>query len=154
MAAAMLGFGALSLATTDDVAVIVHKSNPVMGMTLAQLRAILLGAGSKWSSGHRITAVLTPAGRPERSGTLRVVCGMSETDFNLSFIHGWRNPDGSINGAAEHPAVRDTGLSVRQSVATTPYEIGFIKASEVDDSVKVITVEGRRPGEQDYKLRF
>jgi ABC-type phosphate transport system substrate-binding protein len=154
-AIAMLGFGAGSSAATDDVAVIVHKSNPVMAMTVAQLRTILLGAGAKWTSGKRITVVMTPAGQPERTRTLRVVCGMSETDFNLSFIHGWRNPDGSFNSVgADRPTVFVTGFNVRDSVATTPYAVGVIKASQVDDSVKVVTIDGSRPGEPAYKLKF
>src|SRR6185295_8897024 len=141
-AAAVLGYGAASWAAADDVAVIVNKSNPVMAMTIVQLKAILLGGGANWTSGNKITVVMTPAGQPERSGTLRIVCGMSETDFNLHFIHGWRNPDVSVNKrGGDHPTVLGTGLLVQQSVATTPHAVGFIKASQVDDSVKVVTVD-------------
>ena len=68
-ATAVLGFGAAPRAAADDVAVIVNKSNPVIAMTIVQLRAILLGAGAKWTSGSTITVVRTPAGQPERSGT-------------------------------------------------------------------------------------
>jgi ABC-type phosphate transport system substrate-binding protein len=151
---AVLGFGAASRAAADEVAVIVNKSNPVMAMTIAELRTILLGAESKWTGGNKITVVMTPAGQPERSGTLRIVCGMSETDFNLHFIHGWRNPDGSVNKkGGEHPKVLGTGLLVRQSIASEPYAVGFIKASDVDDSVKVVTIDGSRPGDIAYKLK-
>ena len=154
-ATAALGLGAASRAAADDVAVIVNRSNPVMALTIVQLRAILLGAGAKWTGGTTITVVMTPAGQPERSGILRIVCGMSETDFNLHFIHGWRNADGSVNsGSGEHPKVFGTGPQVRQSVATTPGAVGFIKASEVDDSVKVVTVDGSNPGQPAYKLKL
>jgi len=154
-ATAALGLGAASRAAADDVAVIVNRSNPVMAVTIVQLRAILLGAGAKWTGGGTITVVMTPAGQPERSGILRIVCGMSETDFNLHFIHGWRNADGSVNsGSGEHPKVFGTGPQVRQSVATTPGAVGFIKASEVDESVKVVTVDGSSPGQPAYKLKL
>ena len=153
--AALLAFSAPSPAAADDVAVIVHKSNPVNAMTIVQLRTILLGGGARWTSGQKITVVMTPAGQPERSGMLRIVCGMSETDFNLHFIHGWRNGDGSVNGTtAEHPQVFSSGLLVRQSVATAPNAVGFIKASEVDDSVKVVTIDGNSVGQPAYKLKF
>ena len=80
---------------------------------------------------------------------------MSETDFNMHFIHGWRNPDGTTNrGYRQHPTVFETGVQVRQSVATTPNAVGFIKASQVDDSVKVVTVDGSSPGQPAYKLKF
>ncbi|PYR23362.1 MAG: hypothetical protein DMF94_01590 [Acidobacteria bacterium] len=153
-ATAALGLGAASRAAADDVAVIVNRSNPVMAVTIVQLRSILLGGGAKWTGGGTITVVMTPAGQPERSGILRIVCGMSETDFNLHFIHGWRNADGSVNsGSGEHPKVFGTGPQVRQSVATTPGAVGFIKASEVDDSVKVVAVDGSSPGQPAYKLK-
>ncbi|PYR45386.1 MAG: hypothetical protein DMF95_21080 [Acidobacteria bacterium] len=138
-ATAALGLGAASRAAADDVAVIVNRSNPVMAMTIVQLRSILLGGGAKWTGGGTITVVMTPAGQPERSGILRIVCGMSETDFN--------------SGSGEHPKVFGTGPQVRQSVATTPGAVGFIKASEVDDSVKVVAVDGSSPGQPAYKLK-
>jgi len=153
-ATAVLGISAASWAAADDVAVIVNKSNPVVAMTIVQLKAILLGAGANWTSGNKITVIMTPAGQPERSGTIRIVCGMSETDFNMHFIHGWRNPDGSVNKkGSEHPKVLGTGLLVRQSIATEPYAVGFVKASDVDDSVKVVTIDGSRPGDIAYKLK-
>jgi ABC-type phosphate transport system substrate-binding protein len=155
LALAVLGFGAVPHAAADEVAVIVNKSNPVVALTIAQLRTILLAPEANWTSGRRITVVLTPAGQPERSGTLRIVCGMSETDFNMHFIHGWRNPDGTTNkGNRQHPTVFETGAQVRQSVATTPNAVGFIKASQVDESVKVVTVDGSSPGQPAYKLKF
>jgi hypothetical protein len=156
LAASALGsFASPSFATADDVAVIVHKSNPVTAMTVAQLRMILLGAGAKWPDGNRITVVLTPAGQPERTRALRVVCGMSETDFNMSFVRGWRKPDGSFNGVgAERPTVAGTGLNVRESVASTPYAVGLINASQVDDSVQVVAIDGSRPGTPAYKIKF
>jgi len=154
-ATALVSLALPSSAAADDVAVIVHKSNPVTAMTVAQLRTILLGAGAKWTSGNRIKVVLTPAGQPERTRALRVVCGMSETDFNMSFIHGWRKPDGSFNSVgAERPTVAGTGLNVRDSVASMPYAVGLINASQVDDSVKVVAIDGSRPGEPAYKIKF
>jgi ABC-type phosphate transport system substrate-binding protein len=154
-AIAVLVSGAAPWAAADEVAVIVNKSNPVIALTIVQLRAILLGAGAKWTSGKRITVFMTRAGQPERSGILRIVCGMSETDFNMHFIHGRRNPDGSVsNEAREHPTVFDSGPQVRQSVATAANAVGFIKASQVDDSVKIVAVDGSSPGEPAYKLKI
>ena len=112
-------------------------------------------AGRSKVGQRQITVVMTPAGQPERSATLRIVCGMSETDFNLHFIHGWRNADGSINrGGGDHPTTFGTGLLVRQSVASAPHAVGFINASQVDDSVKVVTIDGSSPGQPAYKLKF
>jgi ABC-type phosphate transport system substrate-binding protein len=155
IATILLGLGTASQAAADDVAVIVNKSNPIAVLTMAELRTILLGPRPKWTSGSSITVLMTQPGQPERAGTLKIVCGMSETDFNLHFIRGWRNVDGSTNSDNGHwPKVFSSGVELRQSVAGAPSAVGFIKASQVDDSVKVVAVDGNRPGQPAYKLKL
>jgi ABC-type phosphate transport system substrate-binding protein len=154
VATALVGFGTVSPAAADDVAVIVNKSNPVSAFTMADLRKILLGPRPRWTSGYEITVLMTPPGQPERSGTLKIVCGMSETDFNLHFVRGLRHSDGSVNDNGYSPKVFNSGVQLRQSVASGPNAVGFINASEVDDSVKVVLIDGSSPGQPAYKLRF
>jgi ABC-type phosphate transport system substrate-binding protein len=155
IAAALLASSTASQAAADDVAVIVNKSNPVASLTMAELRTILLSPRSKWSSGSIIAVLMTQPGQPERSGTLKIVCGMSETDFNLHFIRGWRNVDGSTSrGNGDRPTVFSSGVQLRQSVASLPSAVGFIKASQIDDSVKVVAIDGDRPGQPAYKLKL
>jgi hypothetical protein len=154
VATALLAFGPASQAAADDVAVIVNKSNPVSAFTMADLRKILLGPRPRWTSGYEITVLMTPPGQPERSGTLRIVCGMSETDFNLHFVRGLRKADGSINDNGYSPKILSSGVQLRQSVASGPNAVGFIRASEVDSSVKVVSVDGSSPGEPAYKLKL
>jgi ABC-type phosphate transport system substrate-binding protein len=155
VAAALLGFGTASQAAADDVAVIVNKSNPVETLTMADLRKILLGPRPTWSGGKKITVLMTQPGQPERNGALKIVCGMTETDFNLHFIRGLRKPDGSTTADnGDSPKVVSSGAQLRQSVAGAPNAVGFIKASEVDDSVKVIAIDGSSPGQPAYKIKW
>jgi ABC-type phosphate transport system substrate-binding protein len=146
VAAAMLG-GVASRAEADDVAVIVNKGNALTALTMVQLRKIVLGQEAKWPTGGRIVVWMTTPGQRERSGVLKIVAGMSETDFTLHFMHS------SFNGeAGDLPKTAASGPLVRQSVGGTVNAVGFIWASQVDDSVKVITIEGSRPGQPGYKL--
>jgi hypothetical protein len=87
IATALLGLGVASEAAADDVAVIVHKSNPVDDLTLGELRKILMGTQAKWPNEQKIAVLMTTPGQPERDTTLKVVCGMNETSFNLHFTH-------------------------------------------------------------------
>ena len=148
IAGALLGLGVIPQAAADDVAVIVHKSNPIDGLTMGQLRKIGLGQEAKWPSGKKIAVLMTTPGQPERDSTLKIVCGMRETDFTLHFMHA------SFSGeTADPPRAVGSGVQLRQSVVSTPNAVGFIKASQLDDSVKVITIDGSRPGEPAYKLK-
>jgi hypothetical protein len=45
-----------------------------------------------------------------------------------------------------------SAAALKQFVAHTPGAIGCILASEVDDTVKIIKVDGAAPGEVGYKL--
>jgi ABC-type phosphate transport system substrate-binding protein len=158
IATALVGFGAASQAVADDVAVIVNKSNPVDGLTMVQLRKIVLGEETKWTSGKKIAVLMTTPGQPERDGTLKMVCGMSETDFTLHFMHGalWATSHYGPAASArlDPPKAVGSGVQVRQLVAGTANAVGFIKASQLDDSVKVITIDGNGPGQPAYRLKL
>jgi ABC-type phosphate transport system substrate-binding protein len=159
---ALLGFGAASQASADDVAVIVHKSNPVDSLTMGELRKIVMGTQAKWPNEQKISVLMTTPGQPERETTLKVVCGMNETNFNLHFTHAsfneglanLRGPKWSQPAIAELPTAVGSGVQVRQSVAGSANAVGFIKASQLDGSVKVIKIDGSRPGEPAYKLKL
>jgi ABC-type phosphate transport system substrate-binding protein len=154
LAGVLLGFGIVSAASAEDVAVIVNKSNPVASFTMADLRKILLGPRPQWPNGTNIIVLMTKPGQPERDTTIKIVCGMSETDFMLHFVRTWRQLDGSAKGDnGSLPETFGSGVQLRESIAGTPSAVGFIKASAVDDSVKVVAVESSRPGEPAYKLR-
>ncbi len=154
VATALLMFGTVSQAAEDDVAGIVNKSNPAGSLAMTQLQKILLGPRPKWSSGMNITVLMTKPGQPERSATIKIVCAMSETDFMLHFVRSWRKHDGSSNAdSGDAPTVISSAVELLRLVASTPNAIGFIKASQVDDSVKVVAIDGSLPGEAAYKLR-
>jgi ABC-type phosphate transport system substrate-binding protein len=149
VATALLGFTASSQAAADDVAVIVNKSNPISTLTMIQLRKIVLAQEGKWPSGGKIIVWMTSPGQPERAGTLKIVCGMSETDYTLHFMHASFNGD-----SGDPPKTVGSSAQVRQSIAGAANGVGFILASQVDDSVKVVGIDGNRPGQPAYKLKL
>jgi len=142
----------LSLAASlhaGDFAVIVNKANPVTALSMAQLRKILLAQEAKWPAGGKIVVWMTSPGQPDRAATLKIVCGMSETDFTLYFMHA------SFNGESGNPpSAGGSGAAVRQSIASAANGVGFVPASLVDDSVKVVAIDGTRPGQPAYKLKL
>lgn len=148
VAMVLVAFGTPSRAAADDVAVIVNKSNPISSLTMTQLRKIVLAQEGKWPSGGKIVVWMTSPGQPDRASTLKSVAGMTETDFTLHFMHASFNGDGG-----DSPKAGGSGAQVRTSIAGSPNGVGFIWASQVDDSVKVVAVDGSRPGDPAYKLK-
>jgi ABC-type phosphate transport system substrate-binding protein len=149
LAAALVAFGTALASAAEDVAVIVNKSNPVNALTMIQLRKIVLAQESKWDGGGKIVVWMSSAGQPERVGLLKIVCGMTETDFTLHFMHASFKGD-----SIDPPKTVASGALVRQGVAGAHNGVGFIKASQVDDSVKVVAIDGNHPGEATYKLKL
>jgi len=138
----------LPLLMAEDLVVVVNKSNPVDNVTKAQLQKLLLGEQPSWTSGKKVSVVLRSPGQPERSGVLRSVLGMSEDDFNQHLLHA--NFSGDTGGA---PKTLNSGVAIRQLVMSIPGAIGFLHQSDVNDTVKAITVDSVAAGQAGYKIK-
>src|SRR5712692_7236741 len=131
------------------LAVIVNQSNPVENLSLAELRRIFRAERNHWPDGRRITIALRERGQPGRTTVLREVYQMSEPDFNRHFLQA------TFTGEAlSAPKTLVTASGVRKFVFNVPGAIGCVPADEVDESVKVIRLDGRLPGEKGYRLRL
>jgi phosphate transport system substrate-binding protein len=140
-------FPALVWAAGDDLAVVVNKDNPADNVTKAQLRKMLLGEQREWSHGKKVAALLRSSG-PERDAVLRSICSMSSLEFEQYFVHA--NFNGETGGAPKSLA---SAVVIRQLIVSVPGAIGFLRTSDVNESVKVIKLDGAAPGSAGYKLK-
>ena len=134
-------------ARADLLAVIVHKSNTATNLSLEDLRKLCLAEQKRWGNGRKITVVLREPGQPERDAVLQTVYRMKESDLTRYFLQS--TFAGDVGAAAKEMA---TAAGVRRFVFNVPGAIGFIRASELDDSVKLIRINGLAPGEPGYPL--
>jgi phosphate transport system substrate-binding protein len=133
----------------QSLAIIVNQSNPVENFSMAELRKIFLGERSHWPNGRRITLVMMDPAQPERKVILREIYGMNEKDVSQHFIQG------VFTGAVfVSPKTLGTPAEVLKFVFNVPGAIGYLRAAEVDGSVKVLRVDGHLPDDKDYKLRM
>ena len=133
----------------DTLAIIVNQSNTIDDLSLKDLRTVFLGERSHWPNGRRITLVMMDPGLSERKAVLRDVCHMNETEFSRHFLQGLFTGEVFVS-----PKTLSTSVGVRKFVFNVPGAIGYLRASDVDGSVKVIKVNGHRPEEADYPLRI
>jgi ABC-type phosphate transport system substrate-binding protein len=129
------------------LAVIVNRSNPTDSLGKAELRTLFLGERTTWPHGRRVTLVLREPGQPERAAALRLIYGMSEDDMMRHFIQ--QTFSGS---AAAGPRAMATPEGVKRFVFNVPGAIGVIRLADVDDTVKVLRVNGAAPGDPHYTL--
>jgi ABC-type phosphate transport system substrate-binding protein len=133
----------------DSVAIVVNQSNPVNELSFAELRTVFLGGRTHWPNGRRITLVMMEPGQPERDAVLREICRMDESDFRRHFLQGLLTGEVLVS-----PKTLATPVGVRKFVFNVPGAIGYLRPGDVDDSVKVIRVDGRLPGDDGYELRL
>ncbi len=135
--------------TNNCLAFVVNRSNPLDNVSLAELRKIFLAERNHWPDGHRITIVMQDPGQPERKAVLKQIYRMNENDFSRYFLH--KAFTGEVPSS---PKTLASSTGVRKFVFNVPGAIGYVRASEVDATVKAIRVDGRLPGEKGYGMQL
>ena len=133
----------------QNLAIIVNTSNPVDNLSMSELRHVFLGERRHWPNGRRITLVMMEPGEPERKALIREVCQMTETDFSQHFLHSLFTGEVFVS-----PKTLASPVGVRKFIFNVPGAIGYVRATDVDSSVKVIRVDGRLPDDKEYSLRI
>jgi ABC-type phosphate transport system substrate-binding protein len=146
LAAILAAAPAFAQATT--MAVIVHPDVQVDNLTLAELRRLLLGDREFWPSCTRVTILIRPPVAAERDAIVRDVCEMTEATFRKHWI-------GKVFRAEtpSGPRLVGTTQAALDEVRRTPGAIAFVDAAAVDAGTKVLAIDGRRPGDRDYRFR-
>jgi ABC-type phosphate transport system substrate-binding protein len=138
----------LSTPQRDDLAIIVHKSNPVQNLSMAELRQYFLAERNHWSTQQKIRVAMREPGAPEREAVLRLICGMNrDQDFTTYFLRAKFSEQ-----VIDEPRNLDSTSNMIRFVANVSGAIGYVRADEVDPSVRVIRVDNLSPGDPGYKL--
>ncbi len=132
----------------EPLAIVVNRSNPVDKLSMTELRGIFLGNRSHWTNGRRITLVMRDVGEPERKVAVRDICGMTEEQLKNHFLHGLYTGEILVS-----PKTLSTPVGVRKFIFNVPGAIGFLRASDVDATVKVLRIDELLPEDRGYKLR-
>jgi phosphate transport system substrate-binding protein len=131
----------------EPLAIVVNRANPMSEVSLSDLRKIYRGQRGRWSNGRRVTIVMRDAGTPERGAILRSLYGIDEENYRRGFLQAIFSGE-----ATDAPKMLATPNGVLRFVFNVPGAIGYVRASEVDDSVKVLRVDGRLPGDAGYGI--
>lgn len=131
------------------LAIIVNRSNPIENLSLTDLRKIFLGERSRWPNGHRVTVTMMESGYAERDAVLRDIYRMTESGYRNHFLKGTYTGDIPVS-----PKTLSSPQILRKFIFNAPGAIGYLRASDVDATVKVIRIDGRFPSDLDYKLQI
>jgi ABC-type phosphate transport system substrate-binding protein len=152
-------FGALAIALlglapstahaqeSEPLAIVVNRNNPVTEISLVDLRRVFRGQRSRWSNGRRVTLVMRDPGAPEREAILKALYGVAEMEYRRTYLQAVFSGE-----ASDAPKTLASTNGVLRFVYNVPGAIGYVRARDVDPSVKMLRIDGRLPGEPGYRL--
>lgn len=136
-------------ARENSLAIVVNRSNPVEGVSVKELRKIFLGQRGQWPHGRRIAVVMMEPGKPERATMLREVFRMSEETYQDYLLKGLFTGDVFVS-----PKILASPAVVRKFILNAPGAIGYLRVDDVDNTVKVLKVDGKLPDDKEYALQL
>jgi phosphate transport system substrate-binding protein len=132
----------------DALAIIVHRSNPVEGLTMRELRRIFMIETQTWGNGRRITVVLREKDQPEHAEAIRMICGISVGQYDRHVLLQ------TFRGAIDRgPREILSAEAMLRFVFNVPGAIGYVSADKADATIKVLRIEGLLPDAAAYPLR-
>jgi ABC-type phosphate transport system substrate-binding protein len=134
LAAAVSGARLLTVsAATEEVDVVVNKTNGLGSLSREELRRIFMGEKSSWPGGKHITVLMLERGQPERQVILREVYKMNESDYTKYFLQAAFT--GRVQAA---PRDLSSAAEMKARLTANPNAIGYLKKEDLDDSVKML----------------
>ena len=140
----LAGPAAPSRAADPPLVVVVAGSSPMQDISRANLRRAYLGEPTG-GPGGRIIPLNQPPGTPARSQFDRAVLGL-EPDAMAQF---WI--DQRIRGHGGAPRSVPVAILTRL-IPRLAGTVGYVRANEVVPGLKVVTIDGKKPGDPGYLL--
>lgn len=133
----------------QTLAIVVNRSNPIDNLSFSELRKIFLGERNHWANGHRIAIAMLDYGQPERRVVLRMIYRLDEKGYQDHVLGEMFRGDVFV---APKTLVSPTVL--KKFVFNAPGAIGYLRSKDVDETVKVIRIDGLRPEDKGYRLQI
>jgi hypothetical protein len=127
------------------LAVIIAKSSPLESISLQDLRNLYRGDRLV---GHQLIPFAFQAGTPERIAFDQAVLGMSPDDVARYWI------DRKIRGQSGAPRAIDSADLLMRVVAKLEGGLGYVRASDVKDYVKVLRINSKGPNDPGYPVEY
>lgn len=116
----------------DGIAVIIHPSNSVMGLSMEDLKAIYTGQISKWNEIGGETKPIVIISRDTASGTFET--------FKKLALKGEKVRDDALMLASNQ--------AVATTVAKTPGAVGYVGLGYLSDKVKALEIDEVEPSQK------
>jgi hypothetical protein len=135
--------GAAALVLVPIVAI----NSPLTDITLGTLRRVFSSEPVSGPGGLRLVGFNQPAGSRAREVFDRAVLGLDPDQAARYWV------DQRIRGGARPPRQVNSVALLRQVISRFPGGVGYLAPSELDQSVRALTINGATPDAANYPLR-
>ncbi len=132
---------------SGQLAVVVNQDNGIEGVTLQSLQDIYAGNKVSWSNNHKIFPVSMKSNLAITRSFFDEALGKSAREMKRAWIRL------TLSGEGAPPKVVGSEAEVLLYIAKNEGAIGFVHVDKVNDSVKVLAVQGKLPSEKGYLLK-
>jgi len=136
------------LAYGGDIAIVVNKENITDEISFEHLVNIFKQEKQFWKDGKKIYVIMQEVGSFEKEIILEKIYKMNDQELKKFWLSKIFKGD-----ISSFPKTLSSSESVKRFVSQVPNAIGFIDTSLVDESIKVLRVDGKLPEDKDYILR-
>jgi hypothetical protein len=126
---------------------VVAKGSPMTDITLGTLRRVFLSEPVSGPGGLRLVGFNQPAGSRARDAFDRVVLGMDPDQVARYWV------DQRIRGGVRPPRQVTSVSLLRQVISRFPGAVGYLSPTDLDASVRMLTINGAGPDAPSYPLR-
>jgi phosphate transport system substrate-binding protein len=135
-----------AMAQTGDVAVVVNAKNPVDNLSRPELRKIFAGEKRSWPGSLPIKLFVRAPGARERATLLKLL-GMSESEYKQY----WTGKVFRGEAQTEPNGLPSNGMQ-KEAIVAYPGAVALVTIQDVKPGMKVVKVDGHKPGEAGYPL--
>jgi ABC-type phosphate transport system substrate-binding protein len=118
------------------VQVITNSSNNIETLTKKQLNALLMGETTRWQNKQKVVLAIMKSNTPTGKLVAENILSISAKDIDKHYLTM------VFQGKISAPKSFNSETELREFVSSTPGAIGVIGKSNVNESTKVIKIDG------------
>jgi hypothetical protein len=127
--------------------IVTAKANAIHDLSFPDLRQLYRGKHIA-VAGLKLIPFNHPAGTPDRVGFDRVVLGMSPDEVGRYWV------DQKIRGGDPPPRTIDSVSLLLRVIAALEGSLGYVREGFSSPELKIVTIEGKLPGDSGYPLVY
>ncbi len=134
----VFGFLMVSGVCLAELVVVVNPQNPTDSISKKELSNIFKQRQKSWKSGGIIDVLNLPKDDPLREGFSEKILDKSPSEMEKYYLKR------ALSGKGQPPRTVQSSVDVKSSIGKNVKAIGYMDLKDVDTSVKVLPVDGKK----------